>query len=71
MSLTAAQRKFLELADAHPIGLTPPPCTNNGLSSASRRRMIDRLLLAGLVRGYPHGGQYEITDAGRQALHAI
>lgn len=65
--LTAAQRKFLELADAHPLGITPP-VRPNGFGGRSRKAMIARLELDGLVKKYPHGEEYEITDRGRSAL---
>lgn len=65
--VTSRQRAILKEAGNHPLGLTPPSFTNNGLGSASRRRMMNRLCVAGLVRPYVHG-DYVITVEGRDAL---
>lgn len=62
--MTHAQQKILDAAAKHPFGYAPTLCTNNGLGSASRRRMMNRLILAGLFFENAHR-EYEITEAGR------
>lgn len=67
--LTDRQKYFLSEAAKHPLGLAPEMGNNNGLASASHRRMMRNLTFAGLFREYVHGG-HEITAAGRDAISA-
>lgn len=69
MSVTPAQRKVLEAAAVHPLGYAPPIHSNNGYGSRSRRRMMHRMLRAGLFVENAHR-EYEITDIGRLEVEA-
>jgi hypothetical protein len=64
--LTPAQSDTLAEAVRNKLGIVQY-WTANGLGSASKRRMFNRLCVVGLLREYPHGG-YEITPAGREAF---
>lgn len=66
MKLTAPQRRELQYAANNQFGLTSRVAINR-LGAASKRKMLARLCLLGLLKHYVHGG-YEITDAGRAAI---
>jgi hypothetical protein len=61
---TAAQLKWLRRADA--LGVIV--CyDNNGLARANWRRTMERMVAAGFVTPYVHGG-YELTASGQAAV---
>ena len=72
MKVTPAQRRVLEIAAKHELGLVTSLMlgATTGFGSRSRRLMFNRLREAGLLKPYLHGG-YEITDAGRAALSPL
>lgn len=65
-TLTAPQRKAMEQAAAHKLGLIATPL-GGGFQRTSFLKMMERLCAAGLMRPNAHG-EHEITDAGREAL---
>lgn len=62
---TAAELRALGQALAQG-GRAARPSSNNGLARAAWRRKMERLVAAGLMRPYVHGG-YELTAAGEAA----
>lgn len=71
MKLTPAQQSFLADASANWLGVAK--CNSPvGFARKAQRAKALRLCDAGLMRRYVHGtDEFEITDAGREALAAL
>ena len=66
---SVAQVEALRRAAAHPLGLYTQSGALGGLAKASRSKMLERMVEAGWLERYVHGG-FEITAAGREMAKA-
>lgn len=67
MKLSATAQKILTKAANSNLG-TVQPNGGAGWESRVREREARKLVELGLLKPYPHDGELEITDAGRNTL---